>query len=121
MRNVYLTHLIKTIRQQYNETIKSLQFCKLIRKSNDSAEEWMCRLRTAVVKCNYKEIDRQLNEQFIHGLNDKEMLAEIITELINCEENITIHSENRLTWAKRVKTQGAQMAVISSLQEAKKL
>ena len=42
-------------------------------------------LRTAVVKCNYKEIDRQLKEQFIHGLNDVEMLVEIIKELTKCE------------------------------------
>ena len=53
-------------------------------------EEWMGRLRTAVVKCNYKEIDRQLKEQFIHGLNDKEILIAIFRELTKCEENITI-------------------------------
>ena len=34
---------------QYNETIKSLQFHKLIRQSDESTEEWMGRLRTAVV------------------------------------------------------------------------
>ena len=38
----------------------------------------MGRLRTAAVECNNKEIDRQLQEQFIHGLNDKDMVAEII-------------------------------------------
>ena len=34
-------------------------------------------LRLAAVECNYKEIDRQLKEQFMHGLNDNDMLAEI--------------------------------------------
>ena len=42
---------------------------------------WVGRLRTAGVECNYKEIDRQLKEQFIHGLNDDKMLAESIREL----------------------------------------
>ena len=60
----------------------------------------MGRLRTVVVKCNYKEIDRQLKEQFMHGLNDEEMLVEIITQLTKCDKNITIHSKNVLTWAK---------------------
>ena len=60
----------------------------------------MSRLRTTAVECNYKEMDRQLKEQFIHGLNDGEMLAEIVRELTKCEENITICCENVLTWAK---------------------
>ena len=38
----------------------------------------MGRLRTATVECNYKEVDRQLKEQFIHRLNDSEMLREIM-------------------------------------------
>ena len=79
----------------------------------------MGRLRTALVECNYKEIDKQLKEQFMHGLNDEEMLAEIIRELTKCEENITIHNENVLTLAKRVEAQRAQTVVISSLHEAK--
>ena len=33
------------------------------------------------VECNYQEVDRQLKEQFIHRLNDTEMLEEITTEL----------------------------------------
>ena len=41
----------------------------------------MGRLRTAAIECNYQEIDRQLKEQFIHRLNDQEMLAQIIREL----------------------------------------
>ena len=35
----------------------------------------------AADECNYKEIDQQLKEQFIHGLNDKTMLEEVIREL----------------------------------------
>ena len=34
----------------------------------------------AAVECNYKEIDCQLKEQFIHGLNDKTMLDKVIRE-----------------------------------------
>ena len=38
-------------------------------------------------ECNNKEIDRQLKEQFIHRLNDNEMLVEIIRELTKPKEN----------------------------------
>ena len=61
--------------------IKSLQFWKLHRLEGESVEEWMGRLWIAVVECNYKEVDRQLKEQFIHGLNDRIMLDEIVREL----------------------------------------
>ena len=85
---------------QYNETVKSLKFRKLYRLENESADEWMGRPCVAVAECNYTELDRQLNEQFIHGLNDKLRLDEIIRELTakNNDEHVT--SEGMLTWAK---------------------
>ena len=33
----------------------SLQYCKLNRKNEDSAEEWMGRLSVIAVECSYKE------------------------------------------------------------------
>ena len=41
---------------RYNETIKSLQFCKLARKPDENVEEWMCRHRMSATECNYKEL-----------------------------------------------------------------
>ena len=70
--------LAMKFKPQFNETIKSLQFRKLYRIEGKSTEEWMGRLQTVVVECNYKEVDRQLKEQFIHGLNDRIMLDEIV-------------------------------------------
>ena len=72
----------------------------------------MGRLRTAVVECKYKDI--QLKEQFIHGLKDDEMLAEVIKELNKGGEDATIPSETVLAWAIRVGTERVQTAVISS-------
>ena len=101
--------------------IQSFQFHKLVCWSNENVEEWMGRLMTAAVKCKYKEVDRQLKEQFIHGLNDNEMLAEVIRELTKYGEDVTIPRETVLTWAKRVEVQRVQTAVISSLCKSKKL
>ena len=63
--------LTSKFKPQFNETIKSLQFRKLSRNDGENTEEWMGRLRVAAVECNYQEVDRQLKEQCIHGLNDK--------------------------------------------------
>ena len=41
----------------------------------------MGRLHIAEVECNYQEVDRQIKEQFIHSLNSKHMLDEVIKEL----------------------------------------
>ena len=69
--------LFKTLndkfKPQYNETIKSLQFHKLSRKADKSAEECMGKLRIAATECNCKEINRQLQVQFMYGLNDSDM------------------------------------------------
>ena len=71
----------KKFKLQYNETIKSLKFHNLVRHHKEIMDKWRGRLRTAAMECNYKEVDRQLKEQFIHGLNESEMLTEIIREL----------------------------------------
>ena len=79
----------------------------------------MVRLRLAVIECNYKEIDRQLKEQFIHGLNDTDMLAEIIIEFNKIEENAGVTSEKVLYWAKRVEAKRAQSTIMNGLTETK--
>ena len=96
-----------------------LQFCKLVRQHNESSGEWKGRLRIAAIECNYKEVDRQLKEQFIHGLNYSDKLAKIIRELAKIDENTMITSEQALVWAKRIQAHITQLAVINSLSEVK--
>ena len=55
---------------------------ELDKQTNKNTEEWMGRIRIMTIVCNYKEIDRQLEEQFIYRFSDSDMLAEIIKELI---------------------------------------
>ena len=52
--------LINKFRPQFNETIKSLQFHKLSRQNGENAEEWMGKFWLSVIECNYKELNRQL-------------------------------------------------------------
>ena len=93
--------LANKFKPQYTETIKSLQFRKLCWLENENVEEWMGRLHVAAVECNYREVDRQLKEQFIHGLNDKCMLEEIMKELTTAKDDDQITSEGLLAWAKK--------------------
>ena len=79
----------------------------------------MGRLQLSARECNYKELNRQLKEQFIHGLNNNDMLGEIIKELTKIHKNREITSENVLFWDKRVEAQRAQSAIMDSLTEVK--
>ena len=118
MKKICSKYLIK-FKLQYNDTIKSLQFQNQVRQQNESAEQWMGRNRTEDVECNYKAVDRQLKEQFMHALNDSEMLAEITRELSKSDWNVIIPSECVLISATRVEVQRAQAADINSLHELK--
>ena len=71
----------------------------------------MGRLCIATVECNYQEIDRQLKEQFFHGLNDKHMLEEIIKELTVTSNDDYITSGGVLAWAKSGGTKGSGSSV----------
>ena len=67
----------------------------------------------AAAECGYKEVDRQLKEQFIHGLNDKIMLDKIIRELTSRTSNVQMTRKDVLAWAKRVKAQRVQAALLN--------
>ena len=111
--------LTNKFKPQYNETIKSLQFRKLYRYDDENVEEWMGRLHVVAVECNYQEVNRQLKEQFIHGLNDKGMLEEKIKELTATKNDDCITSGGVLAWTKRVEAQRAQATVLNMLTESR--
>ena len=77
----------------------------------------MGRLCVVAVECNYREVDRQLKEQFIHGLNDKDILEKIIKEITAAKDDDQITSEGVLAWAKRVEAQRTQAAVLNTITE----
>ena len=54
--------------------------CKLTRHKSENVEELIKRLRIGAKECNYWEHDRQVKEQFIYGINDKNMQIEINSE-----------------------------------------
>ena len=62
----------------------------------------MGRLWIAAMECNYQVVNRQLKEQFIHGLNNKCTLEEIIKELTATRTNDCMTSGGVLAWAKIV-------------------
>ena len=102
---------------QYNDTIKSLQFRKLCRVEGKSADEWMGSC-AVVTDCNYRELDSQLVEQFIHGLNDKVMLDEIIRELTAITNDKHVTSEGVLAWAKRTEAQRVQATILNDITDS---
>ena len=73
--------LKEKFRPEDNEMIMSLQYLKFHNKDNESAQEWMGRFHIKATKCNYKEHNRRLKEQFIYGIYDDEIPQEIIRKL----------------------------------------
>ena len=55
----------------------------------------------------------------MHGLNDSDMLAEIIRELTKTVERTAVINEQVLIWVKRVEAQRAQSTIITSLSKTK--
>ena len=72
----------RKFRLQHNEAIVSLQYCKLHRKENESMCKWLGRLCIKEEECSNKEPDRWLKEQFINTIDNKEIVQEIIKELM---------------------------------------
>ena len=72
----------------------------------------------AAAECNYREVDQQLKEQFIHGLNDKAMLEQVIMEQTNRNNDEQTTSVGLLAWVKRVEVQRAQAAILSDITES---
>ena len=60
----------------------------------------MGRLRLAAIEHIYKEVDIELNEQFIHRLNDDDMMVEIIKDFTKSEENKDVTGNQVLPWAR---------------------
>ena len=54
----------------YNSIVLLLQYLKLKRKGHKSAKEWMADCEEKQQNYHYKEYDRKITEQFIHGLDE---------------------------------------------------
>ena len=67
---------------QFDGTILSLQYCKLVKEQSENAEEWMGHLRIKANEYRYKEKDRRLKEQFINGINNEDKMTELPRELM---------------------------------------
>ena len=65
-------------------------------QSSKNVEKWMGRLRISAEECNYKEVDGQKKNQFIHGVNDNDMIIDVIKRLTKLEDNSNMESEQVL-------------------------
>ena len=89
------------------------------RQSSENADQWKGRLRIALAECNYKEMDRCLKDHFIYGLNDNEMLIEIMYELTDIKDMNVVSSEQVLAWVRQVEAQRLHTVILDNLREAK--
>ena len=78
----------------------------------------MGRLWTRSADCEYNEYNWRLNEQFIHGLDNKSMICEILREISALEDTDDTTSEWLLKWALRLEAQEVKK-VLNNIREAK--
>ena len=71
-------------------------------------------LRVKANECEYNERDRQLKEQFIHGINDNEMMIEIINKLA------AIKNESKLSGVRLGKMSEVQRTKINTAHNSRK-
>ena len=106
---------------QCNETILSLQYCKLIRQQSEQAEELVGYLRIKANKCGEKEKDRKLKEQFTNGINDDDMMTEIIRELTTIKKTKEVTCQQVFTRTRKVEIQRVQNALTQATMGVKTL
>ena len=58
-----------------------------------------------------------MKEQSINGMNDSDIILEIIKELTETEENENVTIEQGLAWARRVEAQKGQSSILKYLNE----
>ena len=61
---------------------------------------------------------RSFHTKFIHGLNDKTMLVEVIRELTARNNDEQTTSKGVLVWAKRIEVQWVQAAILNDITES---
>ena len=79
----------------------------------------MVKLQTREAECDYKESNRELTQQFIHGLGDEGMMSWILREVPVLVDINNFTSEGALLWVQRVEAQRAQKEALDSIKEAK--
>ena len=51
------------------------------RHKSENVQEWIKRLTLVAKECKYPELDRQVKEQFICGINSEDMQRKIDSEI----------------------------------------
>ena len=54
------------LKTQHNETVLSLQYCKLAREQNENDKEWMGHLRLKASECGWVKGKRQKTKRTIY-------------------------------------------------------
>ena len=89
----------------------------LRRKNHEPNQEWIGKWHFKAIDCKYKEYERRLKEQFSNGLDDKNIIAEIMKELTALKDTSEVSSEQILMWDHRADAQEAQREVLDNIRD----
>ena len=97
----------------------SLQYCKLHRKENESMKEWMDRFCIKPAECYQKEYKRWFKEQFMKGIDDEQVMEEIIKELTAWKKHVRNTINTYWCRAQRVEVQRVQKRMLDKMKNIK--
>ena len=88
-------------------------------ENNESVHKRIGILRTKAAKCQYKEYNRLLTQQFISWHNDDGMVNEILKEAATLQDIEDAMNEHVLLWIQRVEAQRVKKLALNKIKEAK--
>ena len=77
----------------------------------------MARVLIKAKECKYKGVNSRLKEHFTYDIYNQTMTEEIISELTVLKDMSEVMSKQVIAWAKRIKAQWSQKAILESLKE----
>ena len=96
----------------------SQRYLKLKKNIHECGQELLCKLWIKTAECDFKEYDRQITKQFIHGLDNGGIRSENLRKVSLPEDIKDATSEWVMLWAQRVETQREQKRALDSMKEA---
>ena len=96
-----------------------LQYCKLIRQCDETAEELVSCVTVKATDCKYKDKDSKQNEQLVNGINDQAMIMKVIKELTAIKDASELTSEQVLALVKCTEEQRFQKVMLNSVKDNK--
>ena len=78
----------KVFRPQFNQTLVHFKFRNMKQKISQTCDSDMSQLRLALLECKYKNDADELKDQFIFGIENKEIQDHLLGEISESDNSV---------------------------------